>query len=130
MALSAPITELSQLPLLHTVRIVSLGSFLERIDPLIVLLLIIALYTKLTMRYLGAVVTLMQLIPKLDRRWFVVAVGALMYFTSFLEPNYPYHIWLGVEISTLRIFPFFQIVFPALLLAIVKLKRTSAPTGS
>lgn len=123
MILGAPIAKISSLPLLHSMRQVSVGSFLERLDAFIVLLLFIALFVKTTLWYLGAVVVLGQLAKTVDRRWFVAPVGGLIYYTSFLEPNYTYHIWVGIEVVTVRIFPFFQIVFPALLLLIIVLKR-------
>lgn len=123
MILGSPIAGISSLPLLHSARQVTVGSILERIDAFIVLLLFVVLFVKTTLWYLGAVVVLGQLMKKIDRRWFVIPVGGAIYFTSLLEPNYIYHIWLGLKISTLRIFPIFQIVFPGLLLLIIKLKR-------
>lgn len=123
MILGAPLAKISSLPLLHSVRLVALGSLLERIDAFIVLLLFAAVFIKTTLWFLAAVVMLGQLVKKIDRRWFVIPVGGFMYFTSFLEPNYTYHIWIGIEVVTVRIFPFFQIVIPGLLLLIIKLKR-------
>jgi spore germination protein KB len=123
MILGAPIAAISSLPLLHSVRLVAIGSFLERIDALIVLLLFVALFIKTTLWYLGTIVVLGQLWRRLDQRWFVIPVGAVIYAASFLEPNYIYHIWLGIEIVTTRVHPFFQIFFPVLLLIIILLKK-------
>lgn len=111
MILSPPIADISSFPLLLSVRLISIAHFLERLDPFVILLLFIGLYVKTTLWYLAAVLSLAQLF-RLNHRWFVVPVGAAIYFTSFLEPNYTYHIWFGIEVVTLKVFLTFSLRFP------------------
>ncbi|KIL40982.1 spore gernimation protein [Gordoniibacillus kamchatkensis] len=123
MILGAPLAGISSLPLLHAVRMMTIGAFMGRIDAFVVMLLFLALFVKATLWYLSSVVVLGQLAKRTDHRAFVAPAGVLIYFASFLEPNYIYHIWIGIEVSTLRIFPWFQIALPAALLLIIAVKK-------
>lgn len=112
---------LTSLPLLQVVQLVRLANFLERLDILVVLLLFIGLYVKITTLYLAAVLTA-SAATGLSQRTLLFPVGVLIYAASFMEPNNTYHIWIGLDI-TLKVVPVFQIALPLLMLAVGIRKR-------
>ena len=56
--LDPSITSISTFPLLRSVRLIEIAEFLERLDPLIILLIYIGIFVKMTAFYLGAVLAL------------------------------------------------------------------------
>lgn len=119
--LGTAFASISTIPLLHSVRLIQIADFVERLDAFVILLIFIGIFIKMALFYLGAVLALARLF-KTSYRKFVIPVGAAIYFASFLEPNYIFHIWLGLEISVKYIFPVFQIVIPVLLLLMIGIK--------
>jgi len=101
---------ISALPLLQVVQLISFIKVFERMDPFMTLLIYIGLFMKMIIFYLCAVLGLSQLTGKSYRFW-IVPIGAVIFGTSFLEPNYTIHISLGFTIS-LKLFTVFQMIIP------------------
>ncbi|UJF34378.1 GerAB/ArcD/ProY family transporter [Paenibacillus hexagrammi] len=118
----------STLPFLQTVQLIQVGDILERLDVFVTLLLFLGLFIKMTLFYWAAVYGLMQLIGS-KRRIHIFYVGSIIFLASFLEPNYTYHVWLGLNVSV-KIFPLFQVVLPCLLLIALLLRRPLPPAAS
>ncbi|WP_424765839.1 GerAB/ArcD/ProY family transporter [Paenibacillus sp. sgz302251] len=114
--LGPELSKLSTLPLLEVVQLIRLANFLERIDAIVTLLLFIGLYVKMTAFYMASVLTF-KAITGIAHRYSVMPVGIVIYVSSFFEPNYTYHIWIGLDI-TLKIVPLFQVALPMLMLMV------------
>ncbi|MUT66295.1 endospore germination permease [Paenibacillus sp. NEAU-GSW1] len=114
--LGPTLASVTSLPLLEAVQLIRLANFLERLDILVTLLLYIGLYVKITLLYMASVFTISSAFG-FTYRAVVLPVGICIYLTSFLEPNNTYHLWIGLEVS-LKIVPFFQVVFPLLMLMV------------
>lgn len=119
--LDPSITSISTFPLLRSVRLIQIANFLERLDPLIIMLIYIGIFVKMTAFYLGAVLGLSSLI-KVSHKKLTVIVGAFIYTISFLSPNFIYHIWIGFNQNLKYHFPIFQIWIPLILALIILVK--------
>ncbi|MEW9670470.1 GerAB/ArcD/ProY family transporter [Ammoniphilus sp. 3BR4] len=119
--LGVPLTSISTIPLLHCVRLIQIADFLERFDPVVVLLLFIGLYAKMTAYYLGAVLALSQLLH-IDYKKVMWPVGAAIFSTSFIPSSYIQHIWIGFKISHNTDFVLFQAIIPILLLLVMAVR--------
>jgi spore germination protein KB len=123
--IGAPLASISTIPLLRAVPLIQIGGFLERLDPIFVIVLVLCLYTKMTVFYLGAVLALAELLNKSHRKVFLL-VGAVIYGASFIPANYIEHIWVGFQISHNYDFVLFQAVIPVILLLIIMVKKKSS----
>lgn len=119
--LDPSITSISTFPLLRSVRLIEIADFLERLDPLIILLIYIGIFVKMTAFYLGAVLGLSSLI-KISHKKTTMIVGAFIFTISFTSPNFIYHIWIGFAQNLKYHFPIFQIGLPLLLALIILIK--------
>ncbi|RCW50059.1 GerAB/ArcD/ProY family transporter [Paenibacillus prosopidis] len=119
--LGPELSAITALPLLEVVQLIRLANFLERLDVVVTLLLFIGLYVKMTALYMASVFTLNS-VTGIAYRYCVMPIGAVIYASSFLEPNNTYHIWIGLDI-TLKIVPLFQVVLPFLMLVVGVRKR-------
>ncbi|MBN2983991.1 GerAB/ArcD/ProY family transporter [Cohnella algarum] len=59
--LDPSISSISSFPLLRAVRLIEIADFLERVDPLVILLIYVGLFVKMTAFYLGAALGLSSL---------------------------------------------------------------------
>lgn len=121
----------STLPFLQTVQLIQVGEIFERLDVFVTLLLFLGLFVKLTAFFWAASFGLTQLIgSSTNSKLPMCLVGIVIFISSFLEPNYTYHIWLGLAVSV-KLFPIFQVLFPlAMFITILlrKLKKDSPPS--
>ncbi|KRE40357.1 GerAB/ArcD/ProY family transporter [Paenibacillus sp. Soil724D2] len=130
MVLGTTIVANSTLPFLQAVQLIQVGDILERLDVMVTLLLFLGLFVKMTAFYWGAVYACTQLSRSTSRRLWVFYVGFIIFITSFIEPNYTYHVWLGLNVSV-KFFPVFQVVIPLLMfLAVLFRKHRRAETRS
>ncbi|MDU0203876.1 GerAB/ArcD/ProY family transporter [Paenibacillus sp. MAH-36] len=114
----------STLPFLQTVQLIQVGDIFERLDVFVTLLLFLGLFVKLTAFFWAASYGVSQL-TGCRAKVSICIVGSVIFASSFLEPNYTYHIWLGLAVSV-KLFPIFQILLPlAMFIAILfrKLKK-------
>ncbi|UOF88855.1 spore germination protein [Fodinisporobacter ferrooxydans] len=122
--LGTNIADRDTLPLLNAVQLISVADFLERFDPFVTFLLFYGVFIKMTTFYFGAVLGSSQLFHMRHTK-VILPIGAAIYAASFLEPNWAYHVWLGIEISVKYIFPFFQLVIPIGLFFVMVVKKGS-----
>lgn len=112
----------SVVPLLQATTFVELGNILERIDPLVSLLLFSAVYVKLTAYYLGASIAFSYLF-RISIRISAIPVGIGIYFGSFWFKSYMEQVNVGFERNLKFHFPVFQIVIPIVLLLIMLIRK-------
>ncbi|MDQ6418655.1 GerAB/ArcD/ProY family transporter [Paenibacillus sp. LHD-117] len=110
------------IPFLHITKFIQVAKFLERIDPLVALLLFTGVYFKLTAYFMGAVLALRYLM-KIPERYAVPLIGCVIFFGSFLFRNYMEQVSFGFQFNLKYHFPIFQIAFPLLLLIAVVIKK-------
>ncbi len=119
---------MSALPLLQSVQLISIARIFERMDVFVTILIYIGLFMKMIAFYLCAVLGLSQLTGKAYQHW-VLPIGLIIFGTSFLEPNYTYHISLGFTFS-LKIFTLFQIAIPVVLFITMLLTKKRVAGGT
>lgn len=109
-------------PLFLIVQEIQIGTFIEHLDSTIALILVIAIFIKLTVAYYSAVIGLSQLFQLRDRSWlafsliFLVA-GLALGFDNILQ-NITFAREYYFEYMLL-----FAIIFPVILLVITRLKQ-------
>ncbi|ULL14087.1 hypothetical protein DVH26_06295 [Paenibacillus sp. H1-7] len=118
---------MAALPLLQASQLISVADVFERVDVFVTLLIYVGLFIKMSAFYYCAVQALSHLTGKRYKLW-VLPTGAVIFAVALLEPNYTYHISLGLTTS-LKVFPIFQIAIPLLLSAVmlirISLKRNT-----
>ncbi|MCZ8512862.1 GerAB/ArcD/ProY family transporter [Paenibacillus filicis] len=119
----------SSFPFLQSVQLISVAEVFERMDVLMALLIFNGLLIKMMAFHLCAAMGIAELTSIPYQRW-VIPVGLVIFATSFLEPSYTVHIWVGLVISV-KIFTIFQIVIPVLLYTVMGIhglykKKTTA----
>jgi spore germination protein KB len=118
----------STLPFLQTVQLIQVGDIFERLDVFVTLLLFLGLFVKLTAFFWAAAYGISQLTGG-NSKLLIGIVGAVIFISSFLEPNYTYHIWLGLTVSV-KLFTIFQIFLPvAMFIAILTRKLKAEPSS-
>ncbi|WP_246096243.1 GerAB/ArcD/ProY family transporter [Paenibacillus sinopodophylli] len=114
------------IPLMQLTNLIEFARFLERIDPLVALLLFTGVFFKLTAYYFGAVLALSQIVNRPNNKYIILLIGMVIFFGSFLFRNYLEHIYVGFQYNVKYHFPIFQIFLPIMLLtlAIIKKRRS------
>ncbi|MFG1732728.1 endospore germination permease [Paenibacillus sp. 843] len=112
----------STLPLLQVVQLIEIADVFERIDVLFVLVLFLGLGAKMTAFYMGAVVGLTKL-TGIPYKICTVLLGVCLYILSFLSPNYPHHLWLGIKVVVTYVTPIFQVALPLMLLFTIWIRQ-------
>ncbi|PWW08288.1 spore germination protein KB [Paenibacillus cellulosilyticus] len=112
----------SVVPLLQATTFVEISNLLERIDPLVSLLVFSAVYVKLTAYYLGASIAFSYLF-RISLRIAAIPVGIGIYVGSFWFKSYMHQVNVGFERNLKYHFPIFQIVIPIVLLLVMLLRK-------
>ncbi|WP_168119089.1 GerAB/ArcD/ProY family transporter [Paenibacillus sp. HB172176] len=87
----------SMIPFLEVVQLIKLADFLERLDVVVTVLLIIGLFVKLSLLMLASVLALSALL-KIPYKTCTVIIAPLIFGACFLEPNNTVHLWIGLKI--------------------------------
>ncbi|WNR43714.1 GerAB/ArcD/ProY family transporter [Paenibacillus roseipurpureus] len=119
----------STLPLLEMVQLIEVGDIFERLDVLVTLLLFLGLFVKMTTFYWGSVYAMAHICPAISKRYWLLLIGSIIFITSFLEPNYTYHTWLGLIVSV-KVYPLFQVIIPLMMYILLKIRKIPAPQSS
>ncbi|CAN7308345.1 GerAB/ArcD/ProY family transporter [Paenibacillus sp. LjRoot56] len=119
----------STLPFLQAVQLIEVGDIFERLDVLVTLLLFLGLFVKMTTFFWGAVYAFAHIFPSLRKATWLVIVGSLIFITSFLEPNYTVHVWLGLKFSV-KLYPLFQVIIPLLMFIVIRFRKLPAPQAT
>lgn len=115
------LAEFTVIPFMEVISLVQVADLIERLDPLVALMLFTGVFIKMTAYYLGAVLVLEGLF-KFNRKLSVIIVGILIYIGSFLFRNYMEQVWFGFEYNVKYHFHIFQILLPVLLLMVMILR--------
>ncbi len=112
------------IPFLEVVKLINIGDILTNLDAIGIMVIFIGGLFKMTLFFYGGVLALTTLFKIKDKRWMILPAGIFTIWLSIVfEPNYPYHVWLGLKLTTKYIHIPFQIIMPILLLIIGWLKK-------
>jgi spore germination protein KB len=117
-----PLSFVSVIPLLSSIRLIEIGGIIERMDPMFVLVLFTSVFIKMTVYYLAAVLALSQLLKK-DFRKMILPIGSIIFAGSFITENYTLQIWIGTEIVNIYIMPIVYVLIPILLIILIYVRR-------
>jgi spore germination protein KB len=121
----------STFPLLTTVGRIQIADFIERLDVLFMLYLVIGGFFKIALYYYAAVAGAADIFQFSNQRKLGFPIGILVLFASItIASNYSEHIKEGLVVVPIFLHWPFQIIIPAMLLIIAffrnrKKKRTS-----
>ncbi|UQZ32474.1 spore gernimation protein GerB [Paenibacillus sp. PK3_47] len=110
-------------PMFTTITLVNVANFIQRLDALVILTLIIGVFFKMSIYCYAAASITADLFKIKDIRRLVAPVGVVVLFSSFASAeNYPVHMNEGV-IFLEKILPFLCIVIPVLLFIVHRVRR-------
>jgi spore germination protein KB len=112
----------SNFPLLSAAREVSLLNFIERVDLLIVFIVMFGILVKVSVYFYGGLIGLEQLFKK-SYRQFVIPMSLLIaFFSVVISKHFAEHIEEGIRIVPLYMHVPLQLVIPSILLLILLIK--------
>lgn len=115
------LSDFTVIPFMQIISLVQVADLIERLDPLVALLLFTGVFIKMTAYYMGAVLALSHLLKM--NRWIAVYIaGAIIFIGSLLFRSYMQHITFGFEYNVKFHFHIFQIIIPAVLLLVMLMR--------
>ncbi|AOT69630.1 GerAB/ArcD/ProY family transporter [Geosporobacter ferrireducens] len=122
-ALGVDYAAIATIPFLEVIKLIEVGDILTHLDAIGIIIMFIGGFYKMSLFFYGAILSFTALFRIKDPRWMIIPLGVFILWLSIVfEPNYPFHLWLGLEVSLKYIHSTFQIFIPALLLIIGWLK--------
>jgi spore germination protein KB len=119
----------STFPLLNTIGRIQIADFIERLDVLFMLYLIIGGFFKIAIFYYAAVAGAADIFQFQNQRKLGFPIGLIVLFTSItVASNFAEFIKEGLEYSTLYISWPFQIIIPTILLIIAFFRNRKKQT--
>ncbi|MFX3634934.1 MAG: GerAB/ArcD/ProY family transporter [Candidatus Pristimantibacillus sp.] len=113
----------SNMPFIQMANLIQIGNFLERIDPVVALLLFTGVFFKLTAYYFGAVLGLSYLF-NLKHKTAIWPIATVLFAGSLLFRSYMQQVWVGFQYNVVFHFPLFQVLIPILLLLVLWIRQT------
>ncbi|WP_251551846.1 GerAB/ArcD/ProY family transporter [Neobacillus muris] len=118
-ALGTDLFERANFPLLSTISKIQLANFIERLDVLFMLYLVVGGFFKITIFFYAAVTGAGDIFKMKSQRKLGFPIGVIVLFASVtIASNYAEHIKEGLDIVPLYLHWPFQIIIPSLLLVI------------
>ncbi|MEK4195709.1 GerAB/ArcD/ProY family transporter [Paenibacillus sp. FSL L8-0323] len=116
-------------PMFTTITLVNLANFIQRLDALVLLTLIIGVFFKMSVYCYAAMVVTADLFKVQDSRKLAVPVGIVVLFGAFISSaNYPIHMDEG-RIFLKYILPYFCAAVPILLCIVHYIRRKLGSIG-
>lgn len=110
-------------PMFTTITLVNVANFIQRLDALVMLTLIIGVFFKMTVYCYAAVAITADLFKVRDSKKLVIPAAVVMLFSSFVSAeNYPVHMSEG-KVFLENILPIFCAVIPVLLFLIHRVRK-------
>lgn len=122
--LGEDITERTMYPLYLLVKQITMADFLENLDAIVALTMVITAYVKVTIYFLVVVRSVQLLLKIEDSRKIVIPVGVVTYFMGMtMTDNINEHFYVATKIFPLRLWVPLLIVLPILLLAVTVIRQ-------
>ncbi|CAH1194509.1 Spore germination protein YndE [Paenibacillus auburnensis] len=110
-------------PMFTTITLVNVANFIQRLDAIVILTLIIGVFFKMSIYCYAAVSIAADLFNVKEPRRLVIPVGVVVLFSSFVSAeNYPMHLKDGIAFLK-YILPFMCAVIPILLFLVHRFRR-------
>ncbi|KGP70847.1 GerAB/ArcD/ProY family transporter [Pontibacillus yanchengensis] len=119
----------SAVPVLDTISMVNLQDFIQRLDPIVIILLVMAGFFKIALLFYVSFIGLKDLlsIPNNRRGAFVIVLSLLLITVSLvMSKNYIEHTEVGLKIVPLYIHVPMQIIVPFFLISIAIVRKKLA----
>ncbi|MFG6119978.1 GerAB/ArcD/ProY family transporter [Thalassobacillus sp. B23F22_16] len=126
----AEAASLLTIPLLETISLVNIQDIIQRMDPLVIITMIILGFFKIALFFHAAIIGLHQTfsIPRSKRIWLVSSMGALLIVITYLiSHDYVSHVNIGLDVVPLYVHVPLQIILPVLLIGIAFLRHKINP---
>lgn len=118
--------KVSVIPILDTVSLVNIQGIIQRIDPIVIILMVIVGVIKIIIFFLGAYIGLHDVLPKLKntKRFLTSGVlGVFLVILSFtMSKGYLEHIFVGLKVVPYYVHVPMQIIIPLIFLIILTIK--------
>ncbi|WP_025025509.1 GerAB/ArcD/ProY family transporter [Caldalkalibacillus mannanilyticus] len=102
-------------PLLNATREISLANFIERLDPLVVFIMMLGIFVKVSVFFFGGLKGL-EYIFHIPFRYFSLPIGIILaLFAVLISSDFAEHIEEGLEFVPMYLHIPFQVVIPLLL---------------
>jgi spore germination protein KB len=109
----------SSFPLFEVVRRINIAEFIQRLDPLIILTLIIGVFFKVAIYFYAGIIGVADLFKVRDHRLLVIPAGIVILYSSLLvAKGIADHLKEGLKVLPEQVHPIMRIVIPVLLLLI------------
>lgn len=110
-------------PMFTTITLVNLANFIQRLDALVILTLIICVFFKMSIYCYAAMAIAADLFKVKDIRKLAVPVGTVVLFSSIISAeNYPIHMGEG-KVFMKYILPYLSVVIPLLLYGVHRIRK-------
>jgi spore germination protein KB len=110
--------------LLEVIRNINIAEIITNLDSIGILVLFIGGLFKTIIFLFGAIIAIATLFKIKDYRWIIIPFGIFVtWYSIIFEENYPYHVWLGLNVTHYYIHSVFTLTMPILILIIVLLKK-------
>ncbi|WP_028784403.1 GerAB/ArcD/ProY family transporter [Thalassobacillus devorans] len=128
----AEAAKLLTIPLLETISLVNIQDIIQRMDPLIIITMIILGFFKIALFFHAAIIGLHETlhIPRSKRIWLVSGAGiVLMAVTYMISHDYVKHVKIGLDIVPLYVHVPLQIILPVLLIGVAFIRNKVLKTS-
>jgi len=116
--------ERSTFPLLSTIGKVNLMEFLQRLDALVVLTLLILMFFKISILFYGAVIGMVDLFKLKNHQQILLPAGIILIFLSMaIASNFAEHIEEGQNTAQYFIFPPIMVIIPLVMLLVSRIRN-------
>lgn len=110
----------STFPLLDTIAMINLFGIIQRLDPILIMIVVIVGFFKITIFFLAAFIGVTDVMPSLKKRnkvRLLLTLGGLLILVSlFMSDSYVEHIFVGLKIIPTYVHLPMQIIIPSILL--------------
>jgi spore germination protein KB len=119
----------SAFPLLSAGREISFAQFIERVDPIIIFVMMLGIFIKVSLFFFGGLKGL-EYIFNIPYRYFTLPIGMVIaIFSILISANYAEHIEEGIRFVPLYMHMPLQIGIPGILALLVLWKKKQAKGG-
>lgn len=114
------------IPFLEVIKLINIADIITNLDAIGIAIIFIGGFYKATIFLYGGVLAFSTLFKLKNYNWLLILICiAVSWYSKVFEPNYSYHVWLGLKMTPIYIHLPFQIIIPVMLLIIKQLKENS-----
>lgn len=123
-SLGAAYATSSVFPLLETLRLIRIGGFMDRLDILIIITMVVAGFMKISLFMYTATLSAGELFKLKNNKFLAIPFGIITIIVSeFIAKSYPQHVKIGLELITKYIHLPMQIGIPLMAFIICLFKN-------